>query len=127
MPNTATMKVVVDNKTVVSDNGVLKLKISAMANNGLSFDANGKLIATPGGGTPVPGSIYNTPGNAIAPADASPSTELTVVGLSSNVSRHQKYTGDSQFVRDNEGVVMTKLSGDTLTNDCVAYYMIHTT
>ena len=121
------MKVVVDNQTVMSDNGVLKLKISAMANNGLSINGEGKLIATPGGGTPIPGSIYNTPGNAIAPADASASTELTIVGLSSNVSRHQKYTGDSQFVRDNEGVVMTKMSSGALTDDCVAYYMIHTT
>jgi hypothetical protein len=118
------IRVNVDERTITTDsNGKLKLKLSSDPNQGLSFDASGNLVATPGGSSG--GGFSNISGNAIGPADATETTQLPIVGMNSTVSRHKKYTGDSAFIHNNDGVVMSKLSSGSLTNDCLAYYMIN--
>ena len=117
LPTTSTGLGFDDNKLVV--------KISKTANNGLSI-VNGKLVATkapdgtPGGGT------MNLPGNAIGPTTASSTTALGTVGLNKTVSRKQKAgSNQSQFVKDSDGPVMTKVSnGSLVSNKSIASYMI---
>ncbi len=116
-------KVIVDESSITSENDVLKLKLSNEPNQGLSFDSSGNLIATPG--TSSGTGIYNTSGNAIGPTNAGMSDPLNVVGMNTTVSRHQKYTGMDSFIHDNDGPVMTKLTGNTIANDCIAYFMIN--
>lgn len=122
-------KVKTDNYSVTTENGLLKLKLSSMPNNGLSFDASGNLIATPG--TSSGTGIYNFPGNGIGPADIEEhaagdiDVPLNIVGMNTTVSRHKKYTGNSAFVHNNDGVVMSKLDGTNIATDCVAYFMIN--
>lgn len=117
------LKVNVDESSITSDNGVLKLKLSSEPNQGLSFDSSGNLIATPGASSGT--GIYNTSGNGIGPTNAGMSDPLNVVGMNTTVSRHQKYTGMDNFIQENDGPVMTKLSGNTIANDCIAYFMIN--
>lgn len=119
------LQVTVDSKTITFDeHGAMKLKLSSAENQGLSFDSSGNLIATPGSSS---GSgIFNIPGNCIGPADNNDmSITLDIVGMNSTVSRHKKYEGQSEFIRANDGVVISKLSGNTIASDCVAYYMIN--
>lgn len=119
------LQVTVDSNTITFDeHGAMKLKLSSAENQGLSFDSSGNLIATPGSSS---GSgIFNIPGNCIGPADNNDmSTLLDIVGMNSTVSRHKKYEGQSEFIRANDGVVISKLSGNTIASDCVAYYMIN--
>jgi hypothetical protein len=102
-------------------NGEIKLKLSADADNGLSFDSSGNLIATPGSsGT----GIFNLPGNGIGPKDSM--DPMTTAGMNSTVSRHKKYTGNSAFIHNNDGVVMTKLTNGAIDTDCLAHWMIQT-
>jgi hypothetical protein len=115
-------KVIVDNETIRSDNGVLKLKLSGDADQGLSFDSSGNLIATPGSSSGT--GIYNVSGNGIGPTTAAMDEGLQIVGANSTVSRHLKYTGSSSFVINNDGPVMTKLNGNSIATDCIAYAMI---
>lgn len=119
------LKVLVDNIVIVSDNGVLKLKLSSAAEQGLSFDAEGNLIGTPGTAS---GGVKNKPGNAIGPTTAAVTDTLDIVGMNSTVSRHMKYTGGSAFIRENDGPVMTKLvegnDGLEFDSHCIAYHMI---
>lgn len=113
----------VDEQTIeINNNGEAELKLSADADNGLSFDENGKLIATKsaGGGS----SDGNTPGNAIGPIDATSSQKLPILGYNSSVSRHQKYPGSDPWIKNNDGPVMTKFENGGLSQDCVASYMI---
>ena len=119
------LQVTVDSNTITFDeHGAMKLKLSADPNQGLSFDASGNLIATPGSSS---GSgIFNLPGNGIGPSDNNDmSVTIDIVGMNSTVSRHKKYTGQSTFIHDNDGVVISKLSGGNIASDCVAYYMIN--
>lgn len=115
-------KVIVDNSTIISDNGVLKLKLSGAADQGLSFDSSGNLIATPGSSSGT--GIYNVSGNGIGPTAAVMDEELQIVGANPTVSRHVKYTGSSAFLMNNDGPVIIKLNGDSLATDCIAYAMI---
>lgn len=115
------LRVVVDEATITSDNGVLKLKLSTDADQGLSFDSSGNLIATPGSSSGT--GVYNISGNAIGPTSAQPTTPLNIVGMNSTVSRHQKYPGQSTFIRENDGVVMSKITGGAIDQHCIAYYM----
>lgn len=120
----AQLKLFVDEQTIkINNNGKAELKLSADADNGLSFDANGKLIATKsaGGGSDSDG---NTPGNAIGPIDATSSQKLPILGYNSSVSRHKKYSGSDPWIKNNDGPVMTKLENGGLSQDCVASYMI---
>lgn len=119
----AQLKLFVDEQTIkINNNGKAELKLSADADNGLSFDENGKLIATKsaGGGS----SDGNTPGNAIGPIDATSSQKLPILGFNSSVSRHKKYPGTDAWIRNNDGPVMTKLENGDLSQNCVASYMI---
>lgn len=120
-------KVVVDNTSITSDaNGKLKLKISADSDNGLSLDSSGNLIATPGSSSGT--GIYNTPGNAILGTvnpDTHKANQIITVGMNSTVSRHKKYTGQDNVIAENDGPVMTKIEGTSLSTDCIAYHMIH--
>lgn len=116
-------KVVVDENTITTDaNGKLKLKLSAAANNGLSFDASGNLIATPGSSSGT--GIFNIPGNGIGPVDGHDTDQLDTVGMNSTVTRHKKYDGGNTFIQDNDGPVMSKLNGTAIATDCIAYFMI---
>lgn len=120
-------KVNVDETTITSDeNGKIKLKLSTDPNQGLSFDASGNLIATPGASSGT--GITNISGNAIGPVSATENTPLPIVGMNSSVSRHKKYEGQSAFISNNDGVVMTKLTDDPsnpLSPDCLAYAILH--
>lgn len=119
----AQLKLFVDEQTIkINNNGKAELKLSTDANNGLSFDENGKLIATKGSGSSS--SDGNTPGNAIGPIDATSSQKLPILGYNSSVSRHQKYPGSDPWIKNNDGPVMTKLENGGLSQDCVASYMI---
>jgi hypothetical protein len=119
-------KVVVDEMTLTTDaNGKIKVKLSADANNGLSFDASGNLIAIPGSSSGT--GIYNNPGNGIlgtVNSETHKADTIEIVGMNSTVSRHKKYSGTDQVVVDNDGPVMSKLSDTTITSDCIAYFMI---
>ena len=119
-------KVVVDESTLTTDsNGKIKVKLSADENNGLPFDASGNLIATPGSSSGT--GIYNNPGNGIAGVVNSETHKMdnvTVIGMNSTVSRHKKYSGADQSMINNDGPVLSKLSNTTITNDCIAWYMI---
>lgn len=120
-------KVLVDESTLTYDaNGRIKLKLSTRANNGLSFDASGNLVATPGSSSGT--GIYNVSGNAIGPSDLTNehiNDPLTIVGMNSTVSRHKKYTGSSAFIHNNDGAVMSKMTANgDIDPDCIAYYMI---
>lgn len=113
----------VDEQTIkINNNGEAELKLSADADNGLSFDENGKLIAAKGSGSSS--SDGNTPGNAIGPIDATSSQKLPILGYNSSVSRHQKYPGSDPWIKNNDGPVMTKFENGDLSQDCVASYMI---
>ena len=115
----------VDDETLTINNeNKVEIKISADANNGLSFDNNGKLIATKAGGGSSSGA--NTPGNAIGPAttDTTASTPLSILGFNSSVSRHKKYTGTDPFIHENDGPVMTSFENGSLSTQCIAQYMI---
>lgn len=119
----AQLKLFVDEQTIkINNNGKAELKLSADTDNGLSFDANGKLIATKsaGGGS----SDGNTPGNAIGPLDVTSSQKLPILGFNSSVSRHKKYPGTDAWIRNNDGPVMTKMENGDLSQNCVASYMI---
>ena len=120
-----TLKFKVDNKTLTTDeNGKLKLKLSPDANQGLSFDENGNLVANPADGG-VEG-IYNTGGNAIGPTGVEADEELPIIGLNSTVSRHKKYTGDYIIFRyNNDGPVISAFTNGSISDQCIAYYMIH--
>ena len=114
----------VDEQTIkINNNGEAELKLSADADNGLSFDENGKLIATKGSGSSS-SSDGNTPGNAIGPIDTTSSQKLPILGYNSSVSRHKKYTGSDPWIKNNDGPVMTKLENGDLSQNCVASYMI---
>jgi hypothetical protein len=120
-------KVNVDNRTIQTDaNGKLAIKLSARQNQGLSFDANGKLIATKAEPVePSPTSNVNTPGNGIGPASYSPTHALYIVGMNSTVSRHQSYTGNDSFIKSNDGVKMSTVENGIIT-DGLAYHMLAT-
>ena len=114
-----------DLQTIDFNGNKMCLKISAKANNGLSF-VNGKLIATKApDGTPGSGGTMNTPGNALGPITATESTYLQTIGFNSSVSRHKKYTGADTFLQDNDGPVMTNnYNGEMVPNGSIATYMI---
>jgi hypothetical protein len=120
-------KVNVDNRTIQTDaNGKLTIKLSARQNQGLSFDANGKLIATKAEPVePSPTSNVNTPGNGIGPASYSPTHALYIVGMNSTVSRHQSYTGNDSFIKSNDGVKMSTVENGIITGG-LAYHMLAT-
>ena len=120
-------KVNVDNRTIQTDaNGKLAIKLSARQNQGLSFDANGKLIATKAEPVePSPTSNVNTPGNGIGPASYSPTHALYTVGMNSTVSRHQSYTGNDSFIKSNDGVKMSTVENGIITGG-LAYHMLAT-
>ena len=120
-------KVNVDNRTIQTDaNGKLAIKLSARQNQGLSFDANGKLVATKAEPVePSPTSNVNTPGNGIGPASYSSTHALYIVGMNSTVSRHQSYTGDNSFVKSNDGVKMSTVENGIITGG-LAYHMLAT-
>lgn len=117
------LKLKVDNRSIMVDNnGNACLKLSSDANQGLSFDQNGRLIATKNNAN-VDG---NTPGNALGPITATASTSLPILGFNSTVSRHLKCTDTSrQFAIENDGPVMTKMDGTDLADDCVAKFMVN--
>lgn len=119
-------KVKVDESSLTTDsNGKIKVKLSADADNGLSFDASGNLIAVPGSSSGT--GIYNNPGNGIAGvvnSETHKADEITIVSMNSTVSRHKKYSGGDQSMINNDGPVLTKLSDTTITDDCIAWYMI---
>ena len=118
------LKVLVDESTITFDsNGVMKLKLSSYPNQGLSFDASGNLIATPGSSSGT--GIFNLSGNAIGPVDAAMDLPLEIVGMNSTVSRHKKYDGTSAFIHNNDGVVMTKFTNGALDEHCVAYFILN--
>lgn len=119
------IKVNVDNTTVVSDaNNKLSLKLSSRQNQGLSFDANGKLIATRA--TPVDPTILpnaNTPGNGVGPASYDSSHVLYFVGANETVSRHQSYPAFDSFIKNNDGVIMSTVENGYITGG-LAYYIL---
>lgn len=113
-------KVNVDETTLTEDsNGKIKLKLSADADNGLSFDSSGNLIATPGSSG---SGIFNLPGNGFGTTTSM--DPMTTAGLNSTVSRHKKYTGNSAFIHNNDGVVVTKLTNGSIDSNCLAKYII---
>lgn len=113
-------KVNVDETTLTEDsNGKIKLKLSADADNGLSFDSSGNLIATPGSSG---SGIFNLPGNGFGTTTSM--DPMTTAGLNSTVSRHKKYTGNSAFIHNNDGVVVTKLTSGNIDANCLAKYII---
>lgn len=113
-------KVNVDETTLTEDsNGKIKLKLSADADNGLSFDSSGNLIATPGSSG---SGIFNLPGNGFGTTTSM--DPMTTAGLNSTVSRHKKYTGNSAFIHNNDGVVVTKLTNGSIDTNCLAKYII---
>ncbi len=113
-----------DNKSIGFSGNKLSLKVSSKANNGLSI-INGKLVATKAANGSASGGTMNTPGNALGPTNSTASTSLTTLGFNSTVSRHQKYSGNNQFLIDNDGPVMTKLQGSNIVaNGSIASYMI---
>lgn len=113
-------KVNVDETTLTEDsNGKIKLKLSADADNGLSFDSSGNLIATPGSSG---SGIFNLPGNGFGTTTSM--DPMTTAGLNSTVSRHKKYTGNSAFIHNNDGVVVTKLTNGNIDANCLAKYII---
>lgn len=123
------IKVNVDNKTIISDaNNKIALNLAPSTSHpdqGLSIDGNGKLIATRA--TPVepsPTSTVNTPGNGVGSPSYTPSSALATVGLNSTVSRHQSYEGTDSFIKNNEGVIMSTITGENITGG-LAYYMIY--
>ena len=120
-------KVNVDNRTIQTDaNGKLAIKLSTRQNQGLSFDANGKLVATKAEPVePSPTSNVNTPGNGIGPASYSPTHALYIVGMNSTVSRHQSYTGNDSFIKSNDGVKMSTVENGIITGG-LAYHMLAT-
>lgn len=120
------IKVNVDNKSIESDsNNKLKLKLSTQQNQGLSFDANGKLTATKAEPVPPsPTSTVNTPGNGIGPTSYESTKPLYIVGMNSTVSRHQSYTGTNTFIKNNDGVVMTTMQNGNVVGG-LAYYMLN--
>lgn len=115
-----------DLQTIDFNGNKMCLKISAKANNGLSF-ANGKIVATKApDGSPGSGGTMNTPGNALGPINASETDSLPTIGFNSSVSRHKKYTGTNTFLQNNDGPVMTKNNdGQMVPNGSVAMYMIY--
>lgn len=125
MPNSITLQLNPDSQTVGFSNNKLVLKISAKANNGLSF-VDGKIVATKApDGSGGSGGTMNTPGNAIGPIDATENTSLNKVGFNSTVSRHKKYTGSDNFIQANDGPVMTKNeNGQMVPYKSIAHYMI---
>lgn len=120
-------KVKVDSSTIITDeNGKLKLKLSSDANNGLSFDASGNLIANPGSSSGT--GIYNTPGNAILGVvnqTTHKADPIITVGMNSTVSRHKKYTGVDNVIIENDGPVIVKMSGTTISSDCLVDFILH--
>lgn len=113
-------KVNVDETTLTEDSdGKIKLKLSADADNGLSFDSSGNLIATPGSSG---SGIFNLPGNGFGTTTSM--DPMTTAGLNSTVSRHKKYTGNSAFIHNNDGVVVTKLTNGSIDTNCLAKYII---
>ena len=121
------IKVNVDNQTIQTDvNGKLTIKLSAQQNQGLSFDENGKLIATKAEPVePSPTSNVNTPGNGIGPASYSSTHALYIVGMNSTVSRHQSYTGNDSFIKRNDGVKMSTVVDGNITGG-LAYHILNT-
>lgn len=113
-------KVNVDEATLTEDSdGKIKLKLSADADNGLSFDSSGNLIATPGSSG---SGIFNLPGNGFGTTTSM--DPMTTAGMNSTVSRHKKYTGNSAFIHNNDGVVVTKLTNGSIDANCLAKYII---
>lgn len=125
MPETIKITLDPDGQTIGFSNNSMVLKLSAKANNGLSF-SNGKLVATKApDGSGGSGGTMNTPGNAIGPVGATENTSLNTVGFNSTVSRHKKYTGTNSWLQANDGPVMTKNSnGQMVPNGSIAHYMI---
>lgn len=125
MSRTITLKLNPDNSTITFNGNKLTLKISAKANNGLSFNA-GKIVATKApDGSGASGGTMNTSGNAIGPINATDTDPLQKVGFNSTVSRHQKYTGDDAFIANNDGPVMTKIeNGVIVQSKSIAAFMI---
>lgn len=119
------IKMNVDNRTTGFTDSKLCVKISSKENNGLSI-VNGVITATKApDGSSSESENMNTSGNGIGPINVDASTPLSTVGFNSTVSRHKKYTGDDQWLKDNDGPVMTKVSGSSLVaNSSIASYMI---
>lgn len=114
-----------DMKTLGFSGNKICVQISSKENNGLSFK-DGKIVATKAtNGTPGWEGTMNTPGNAIGPITAMETDSLPILGFNSSVSRHKKYTGDDEWLKENDGPVMTCLEGKSLKDKgSIASYMI---
>ena len=125
-----TLQLSPDMKSMNFFNNKLCIEISQKENNGLSTH-NGSLrgFSGPDGPDGDPGTM-NVPGNALGPYNATESTPLKIIGFNNTVSRHKRYTGSDEFVKDNDGMVMTKLeetqdhTHQLVPNGSIAAYMI---
>lgn len=100
------LKVNTNETTTTHDsNGGICVKISSTANNGLSFDSNGKMKVTKGeDGDPGSGGTTNLPGNGIA---GTYNTGILILRANNTVSR---ITGGDP-TSGNEGSLMTGSTG----------------
>lgn len=117
----------VDSKSLGFDsNDKLVVKIAPKTDHpyqGLSFNANGEIIATKGRDGSSGSGIRNYPGNGIGPPSQASNVPLPIIGMNSTVSRHKSYTGSNTFIKENDGVIMSTISNQSVVGG-LAYYII---